>query len=229
MLKKRTAVILLVLAILSNLTACKSNTDEKENIEPAQTKSVDAQGDVLNTGGNFNKILVSNAENTVDKNDSESSELQNSESSESAEGSELKEQTGQSSRPPIGLAVKDSEYMIDIEEEKVIGTIDYDTLDITGFNDCDSVDLVNDTSRLTDSVQTILHKFDMEQWSKIVGYLTDICERYHIDISTVESARGRKVDESLTYKIIVAHNDKYNIYLAINKEDYTAKFSVKEK
>jgi hypothetical protein len=52
---------------------------------------------------------------------------------------------------------------------------------------------------------------------------------YRIDTNTVESERGLKVDESLQYNIIVARNDRYNIYLAINVADYTAKFSIKEK
>lgn len=228
MLKNRLAVIILTIAISSSLVACKSNTDEKENTEPTQTSSVNIQGDVLNTGGNFNKLLVSNNTNTADKNTSGSSELKNEGESGTIDDIEDTEQTDKNSRPPVGLAVKDSEDKVDIEENKVIGTIDYDILDISKFEDCPSTKGADAVDGFTNSTQSILSKFYGH--SEIVaGYLKEICDRYYIDTNTVESNRGLKVDKSLTYEIVVAHNTKYNIYLAINKEDYTAKFSVKEK
>lgn len=221
MLKNRIAVTFLMLAISSSLVACKSDTTEKENIEQTQINSVDIQGDVLDTGGNFNKLLVSNSTNTANENNSESPELKNEEEIKTADDSE-------NSRPPIGLAVKDSKDRVDIEEDKVIGTIEYDTMDISEFNDCSATAEIDAVNGFTTSTQLVLSKF-LSNSEIVAGYLSDICIKYHIDVSTVESDRGLKVDESLNYKIIVAHNDKYNIYLAINKEDYTAKYSVKEK
>lgn len=221
MVKNRIAAILLILAISLSFVACKSDNDSKETSETTQSSSDNIQADVLNTGGKFNKLLVSSNKDTSVKNSDESS------TSESDENSETTESTTKT-RPPIGLAVRDSKDMVDIEEEKVIGSIDYDTIDISGFKDCTSTKSDALITDFSSSVQTVLTRFN-DNAEQVVGYLADICNRYSIDVSTVEASRGLKTDKDLAYKVIVAHNDKYNIYLAINKSDLTAKFNVKEK
>lgn len=221
MIKNKVAVILLAVAISSSFVACKSDTGSKETSETTQSSSDNVQADVLNTGGKFSKLLVSNNGGTTAENSDESS------ASESDENSEATESTTKS-RPPIGLAVRDSKDMVDIEEEKVIGSIDYDTIDISGFKDCTNATSVDAVDGFTGSVQSQLAKFSTNA-EQVAGYLVEVCDRYSIDVSTVEASRGLKTDKDLAYKVMVAHNDKYNIYLAINKSDLTAKFSVKEK
>jgi hypothetical protein len=218
MLKKRIAVGIILLAVSINLVACKSDIDTQENVETTQTNSNDIQGDVLSTGGNFVKILISKS---VDTDSDVTMDLDN--------GEIVVDESIKGERPPIGLAVIDSKDRVNIEEDKVIGSIDYDILDISEFRDLEDAEEVDTIEHLTISTQTILSKFNMEYWSKITGYLTALCDRYHIDITTVESARGLKADESFQYDIIVASTEKYNIYLAINNEDYTAKYSIEEK
>lgn len=229
MLKNRIAVVILLLAISSSLVACKSDNDENVEVEETQASSGEIQGDVLSAGGNFTKLLVSIDNDTLGENEIGSSDPENQENSSSSEGTSEAVNTEQTNTPQVGLAVRDSKDMIDIEESKIIGSIEYDTIDISSFNDCGEVELVDDITNLTASMQVMLSKFEMEKWSTIIGYMADVCNRFHIDISTVESARGLKTDTDIAYKIIVASNDKYNIYLAINKNDYTAKYSVKEK
>lgn len=221
MVKNKLAAILLVLAISSSFVACKSDNESKEKSETTQTSSNNIQADILNTGGNFNKLLVSNNKDTDVKNSDVAS------TSESDENSDTTESTTKS-RPQIGLAVRDSKDRVDIEEKKVIGTIEYDTIDISDFKDCNDIKSDITINDFTDSVQAILVRFN-DNAEQVAGYLAAVCSRYSIDVSTVEASRGLKTDKDLAYKIIVAHNDKYNIYLAINKEDYTAKYSVKEK
>lgn len=221
MVKNRIAVILLAVAISSSFVACKSDTGSKETSETTQSSSDNVQADVLSTGGKFNKLLVSNNGGTTAENSDGSS------TSESDENSETTESTTKS-RPPIGLAVRDSKDMVDIEEEKVIGSIDYDIIDISEFKDCTNKKSNVQINDLSDSVQAILTRFNDNE-EQVVDYLAEVCDRCSIDVSTVEASRGLKTDKDLAYKVIVAHNDKYNIYLAINKSDLTAKFSVKEK
>lgn len=230
MLKKRISVSILLLAISLNLVACKSDNDKQKKVETTQANSSEIQGEVLNTYGNFTKILVSNSTDTLYENGDSALNVKNEEKDNGIDDTTNPAQEHQNSRPPIGLAVMDSSDRVDVEENKVIGSVDYDTIDISEFSDFDTEpDAVDFSQDFTNSMQVTLVKFDIQVNEKVAGYLKNICDRHKIDISTVESKRGLKVDNDLQYDIIVAYNEKYNIYLAINKEDNSAKYKVTEK
>lgn len=109
MYKSRTALILSVCAtvlLCSALTGCRNNQGVTEDINNVQSDTGEISGDILHTGGNFNKIVVlSKLGSTVDSSLDTETEVPNPEQNKPT-------MENPATRPNIGLATMNLDDMV---------------------------------------------------------------------------------------------------------------------
>lgn len=211
---------IMLMAVLS-LTGCSKTTDELE------TSATLANDDLSYTQGNFNKIYVDSLKNNSSAEDNSDVQI---EQETIAKGENTEQEGEQETTHKQGIVSYNSDDRIDREEQKIIGNFEVDTYDISEYQTYKASDKKSEFNIKDYDVDVRVLLFEVSEYTdELGGALNSLCEKYLLDKSKLQTNGSVNRDDNNEYQIISVFDNKYKLYIAINKSTKEIKYNIVER